>query len=366
MPADSHQRFGLVVALQANYCWVELAPAADQADQPQRLLCTRRTRLAKSGQTICVGDRVRLEGIDWPSGRAAIAAVAARSSLVRRPAVANVSLVVVAVAVAEPALDPIQLTRFLITAEATGQPVLLVFSKADLLPEAAVSRWCARAAAWGYGALPVSCRNGRGLEALRERLSQPGLAVVCGPSGVGKSSLLNGLRPGLELQVGAVSGRLQRGRHTTRHVELFALAPGALVADTPGFNRPELPADPAQLAGLFPEVRQRLARASCQFRDCLHQGEPGCAVGSDWERHPWYSLCLQDLCAQQDRVQRQQRGAEPGIRQRGDRLEPRLSRQLRQPSRRRQRQLLRGEDSRVEEGGGEDGAPGFSPPDPAG
>ncbi|MFM7239714.1 MAG: ribosome small subunit-dependent GTPase A [Cyanobium sp.] len=367
MPADPRQCFGLVVAMQANYCWVDLVPAAAQAGQPQpqRLLCTRRTRLAKSGQTICVGDRVRLEGIDWSSGRAAIAAVELRSSLVRRPAVANVSLVVVVVAVAEPALDPIQLTRFLLTAEATGQPVLLVFSKADLLPELAVSQWSERAAAWGYGALPVSCRDGRGLEALRERLSQPGLAVVCGPSGVGKSSLLNGLRPGLELPVAAVSGRLQRGRHTTRHVELFALAPGALVADTPGFNRPDLPADPARLAGLFPEVRQRLARASCQFRDCLHQGEPGCAVGDDWERHPWYGLCLHDLLEQQDRLQRQgqQRSGNQGLRQRGDRLEPRLSPQLRQPSRRRQRQRLLG---RVEEGGSEDGGPSFSPPYPAG
>ncbi|MFM9101159.1 MAG: hypothetical protein ACKOPS_07420, partial [Cyanobium sp.] len=102
MPADPRQCFGLVVALQANYCWVDLVPAAAQSGQPQpqRLLCTRRSRLAKSGQTICVGDRVRLEGIDWSSGRAAIAAVELRSSLVRRPAVANVSLVVVVVAVA--------------------------------------------------------------------------------------------------------------------------------------------------------------------------------------------------------------------------------------------------------------------------
>jgi ribosome biogenesis GTPase / thiamine phosphate phosphatase len=361
MPADSHHRSGLVVALQANYCWVQLDPPAAEAGQ--RLLCTRRTRLAKSGQSIHVGDRVRLDGIDWPSGRAAISAVAPRHSLVQRPAVANVSLVVVVVAVAKPALDPLQLTRFLITAETTGQSVLLVFSKADLLPEAHVRQWCARAAAWGYGALAVSCRDGRGLEALRERLSQPGLAVVCGPSGVGKSSLLNALRPELELQVGAVSGRLQRGRHTTRHVELFALAPGALVADTPGFNRPELPADPAQLARLFPEVREQLVLAACQFRDCLHQGEPGCAVGSDWDRYPWYSLCLQDVCEQRERQQRhgQQSADHQGVRQRGNRLEPRLAPQLRQLSRRRQRQELRWVDS-----GDESGASGFSPPDPAG
>jgi ribosome biogenesis GTPase len=176
---------------------------------------------------------------------------------------------------------------------------------------------------------------------------------------VGKSSLLNGLRPELELQVGAVSGRLQRGRHTTRHVELFALAQRALVADTPGFNRPELPADPAQLAGLFPEVRQRLISGGCQFRDCLHQGEPGCVVGSGWERYPWYSLCLQDLCQQQERLQRQgqQRGNDQGMRQRGDRLEPRLAPQHRQLSRRRQRQQLRCDDGSDE--------PGFSPRDRA-
>jgi ribosome biogenesis GTPase len=362
MAAESCQRAGLVVALQANYCWVQLDCPSPAAAAPQRLLCTRRTRLAKSGQSICVGDRVQLEGIDWPSSRAAISAVGPRSSLLQRPAVANVSLVVVVVAVAEPALDPIQLTRFLITAEATGQPVVLVFSKIDLLPEAEVQQWCARAAAWGYETFAVSCADGQGLAALRQRLSQPGLAVICGPSGVGKSSLLNGLRPDLDLQVGTVSGRLQRGRHTTRHVELFALSPAALLADTPGFNRPELPAEPDALASLFPEVRQRLAGAGCQFRDCLHQGEPGCAVGCDWERYPWYSLCLQTLRDQQARQQRQgqQRNEDQGLRQRGGRLEPRLAPQLRQESRRRRRQQLLRED------GGDDAAAGFSPPDPAG
>lgn len=347
MGVETGRRPGLVVALQANYCWVEL-------DRPgplgqQRLLCTRRTRLAKSGQSTVVGDRVWLEGIDWASGRGAVAVVEPRQGLLERPAVANVSLVVVVVALAEPALDPIQLTRFLVTAEATGQPVLLVFSKADLLPPAAVQAWCMRVAGWGYRALAVSTRARQGLDPLRQRLSQPGLAVICGPSGVGKSSLLNGLRPELGLRVAAVSGRLQRGRHTTRHVELFPLAPGALVADTPGFNRPELPREPAQLPLLFPEVRQRLAAAgSCHFSDCLHQGEPGCVVGSDWERHPWYSDCLASIQAGADRLERQRPNG-PSLRQRGNRLEPRLESQWRQPSRRRQRQH-----------------PDLSPPDRAG
>ncbi len=343
---------GLVVALQANYCWVELDPSGQSGRR--RLLCTRRTRLAKSGQIICVGDRVGVNSIDWTAGRGVIAAVDPRSVLLVRPPVANVSLVVVVVALAEPALDPLQLSRFLLTAEATGQAVLLVLSKADLLPEHAVAAWLSRVAAWGYRAVAVSCRSGSGLDRLRERLSQPGLAVVCGPSGVGKSSLLNGLKPELDLRVAAVSGRLQRGRHTTRHVELFALAAGALVADSPGFNRPELPGDPASLGLLFPEVRRDLQLAECRFSNCLHLGEPGCAVGSDWERYGWYAEWVRGLRERSARPEvhaQGQRAAEPGLRWRGDRLEPRLDQQWRQQSRRSQRQQAWREGRDEQEGG---------------
>lgn len=326
---------GRVVALLANFCWVELDAPGPQG--VTRLLCTRRTRLGKSGLQICTGDRVRVEGIDWPAGRAAVAELLPRQSLLGRPAVANVTRVVVVVALAEPELDPLQLTRFLLTAEATGQPVELVFSKAELPPPAVVEQWCRRAQAWGYEPIALSTASGRGLESLRARLSEPGLAVLCGPSGVGKSSLLNALRPELELRVGAVSGRLQRGRHTTRHVELFRLAPGALVADSPGFNRPDLPADPAALAPLFPELRQQLATASCRFSNCLHQGDPGCAMAPGWDRHDLYQQCLADLLAEAAREEkRTARG--PGLRQRGSRVEPRLDPRLRQASRRRQRQ----------------------------
>lgn len=332
---------GQVVALLANYCWVAL----DQTGPTglTRLLCTRRTRLGKSGQTIAVGDRVWVDGIDWAAGRGAVAALEPRDGLLERPAVANVARVVVVVALAEPELDPLQLTRFLLTAEATGRPVLLVFSKADLVPAAVADDWCQRAKAWGYEALAVSTCTGQGLGPLQQRLAQPGsgIAVLCGPSGVGKSSVLNGLCPELGLRVAAVSGRLQRGRHTTRHVELFPLAPGALLADTPGFNRPRLPADPSALGSLFPEIRQRLHSASCRFSNCLHQGDPGCAVGCDWDRHGLYGQCLAELVVEDQRAGRSHgRTAEPGLRRRGQGLEPRLAPELRQPSRRRQRQQV--------------------------
>jgi ribosome biogenesis GTPase len=352
-----------VVALQANYGWVQLEqPGPGGRD---RLLCTRRSRLAKGGQTICVGDRVQLEGIDWAAGRAAIARVEPRSGLLLRPAVANVSRVLVVMALAEPEPDPLQLTRFLVTAEATGRPVELIFSKADLVPAEAVRAWCRRVQGWGYAPLPVSGRSGLGLESLRRRLARSGIAVLCGPSGVGKSSLLNRLDPSLDLRVGAVSGRLQRGRHTTRHVELFAVAPGALVADTPGFNRPELPADPADLAALFPELRQRLGRSPCRFSDCLHRGEPGCGAADPWERQSHYHHCLEEIQSQLERQQRgpgRAGGSPPGLRLRGSRLEPRLDPRLRQPSRRSRRQRTSRESGAEVAPGALEGSRVVSPP----
>ena len=325
---------GLVVALEANFCRVALEAAGPGG--VDQLLCVRRTRLGKTGQQICVGDRVTVEGVDWVSRRGAVAAVASRYSLLARPAVANCNRVVVVMALVQPDLDPIQLTRFLLTAEATGVQVDLVLTKADLLARERLEEWHQRLGTWGYEPWLVSAHTGAGIERLRQHLAQPGIAVLCGPSGVGKSSLLNALVPDLALRVGAVSGRLQRGRHTTRHVELFAIGAGGLLADTPGFNRPDLPPDPGALAGLFPEVRGRLGAGGCRFTNCLHQGDPGCAVGSDWPRYPHYLQCLDQVLAQEAAAK--SRPAEPGLKQRGGRSEPRLDPRLRHLSRKRQRQ----------------------------
>jgi ribosome biogenesis GTPase len=244
----------MVVALQANYLEVEL----DDPEAGLRLLCTRRTRLAHRGAAVHVGDRVWVEAIDREHNRAVVAEVDPRSSWLTRPPVANVTAVVVALAVEQPAFDPDQASRFLLTAEQTGLQVHVLLSKCDLIPAEQQQALVERLRGWGYDPLAVSSRTGMGLETLRSRLAQGSLSVLCGPSGVGKSSLLNGLIPGLELRVAAVSGRLQRGRHTTRHVELHTLPSGARVADTPGFNRPELPGDVQNLEVLFPELRRRL------------------------------------------------------------------------------------------------------------
>ncbi len=283
----------MVVALQANYLEVELDQVSERI--PSRLLCTRRTRLSHRGEAVYVGDRVRVEAIDASHARAVVSHVEPRVSFLTRPPVANATTVVVALAVAQPAFDPDQASRFLLTAERTSLHVQLVLTKTDLLEPEALEQLRARLHGWGYPPLLVSTGSGLGLSKLKQSLAGSSLSVLCGPSGVGKSSLLNALIPELDLRIGAVSGRLQRGRHTTRHVELHRLEGEARVADTPGFNRPELPDDPRNLEVLFPELRAQLEPHPCRFRDCLHRDEPGCGVTRDWERYPIYRRAVEDL-----------------------------------------------------------------------
>ncbi len=283
----------MVVALQANYLEVELDQVSERI--PSRLLCTRRTRLSHRGEAVYVGDRVRVEAIDASHARAVVSHVEPRVSFLTRPPVANATTVVVALAVAQPAFDPDQASRFLLTAERTSLAVQLVLTKTDLLEPKALERLRVRLHAWGYPPLLVSTGSGLGLSKLKQSLAGSSLSVLCGPSGVGKSSLLNALIPELDLRIGAVSGRLQRGRHTTRHVELHRLEGEARVADTPGFNRPELPDDPRNLEVLFPELRAQLEPHPCRFRDCLHRDEPGCGVTREWERYPIYRRAVEDL-----------------------------------------------------------------------
>ena len=132
-----------------------------------------------------------------------------------------------------------------------------------------------RLMAWGYQPLFISVQNSINIDQIATYL-QDKITVIAGPSGVGKSSLINSLIPDINLRVGEVSGKLARGRHTTRHVELFEMPTGGLLADTPGFNQPDLDCSPQELIHYFPEARERLAAAHCRFSDCIHKDEPDC------------------------------------------------------------------------------------------
>ncbi len=336
----SQEILGTVIASQANFYWVQL-PASAPA---HRLLCTRRARLKKIGQAVLVGDRVRLGDIDWTDGRGAIHAVLPRCSELSRPPVANADCLLLVFPLAEPDLDPWQLSRFLVTAEATTLTPQLALNKSDLLPAAARDRWQARLQAWGYTPTCISVVRGEGLTALHAQLAGRVVAIA-GPSGAGKSSLINRLIPQANLRVGAVSGKLQRGRHTTRHVELFPLPQGGWLADSPGFNKPSLDCEPAQLAHYFPEARARLAQGPCQFSDCLHRQEPHCVVRGDWERYEHYLQFLEEaIAAAADRQHQPDADATLKLKIKGDgepHYEPRLEgKKYRRTSRRQGQQDL--------------------------
>ncbi|HHP7246073.1 MAG TPA: small ribosomal subunit biogenesis GTPase RsgA [Elainellaceae cyanobacterium] len=342
---------GTVIAVQANYYWVQLdsgSPVPDDVKQPESdsvsLLCTRRARLKKIGQHVIVGDQVTVEEPDWMGGRGAISHVLPRKTELDRPPIANANQILLVFALAEPGLEPIQLSRFLVKAESTGLSVALCLNKSDLAPVDEQKTWCDRLNQWGYYPLIISVASCQGLARLRHELSHR-IVVVSGPSGVGKSSLINQLIPKVDLRVGEVSGKLGRGRHTTRHVELFELPTGGLLADTPGFNQPDLDCTPTELANFFPEIRHRIAQANCQFSNCLHRDEPNCVVRGDWERYEHYLSFLDEAIARQTALE-SSGNAESTLKVKTgehgkSQYEPKLeTKKYRRPSRRSQRQAL--------------------------
>ncbi|AGY57200.1 ribosome small subunit-dependent GTPase A [Gloeobacter kilaueensis] len=330
------QLSGTVLAQEANFYRVRL----DGSDLT--LLCTRRARLRKTGGTVLTGDRVEVVEVDWPGGRGAIAAVAPRTSELTKPPIANCSGVLVVFSLSEPPYDPALLSRFLVQVEAEHLPALVCLSKGDEVASAVIEPIVRAIESWGYPARPVSARSGAGIGPLLAELG--GTYVLAGPSGAGKSSLLNAMHPGLSLRVGDVSARLGRGRHTTRHVELFALSPRALVADAPGFSQLEITVAPEDLAVCFPEFRPYLGH--CQFRNCLHRDEPGCAVrAAGLPRFDIYRSFVAEALAF-DQQRRQTSEPEASLRERGGSRRrkgvavPRLEGQYRQSSRRTVRQQL--------------------------
>ncbi|HZW04415.1 MAG TPA: ribosome small subunit-dependent GTPase A, partial [Anaerolineaceae bacterium] len=189
---------------------------------------------------------------------------------------ANPDQMVLVFAAAQPEPRLRMLDRFLVIAERDHIPALIVVNKADLVgPEQAAAMFSVYPPL-GYPVVVTAARTGYGIEELRQHLTGK-LSALAGPSGVGKSSLLNAIQPELGLKVSAVSEATSKGRHTTVVRQLFPLAGGGFVADLPGMRQLALwDIEPEELDGYFPELRSLVKY--CQYSDCTHLEEPGCAV----------------------------------------------------------------------------------------
>lgn len=252
------------------------------------MTCSLRGRLKQGprlGDLAAVGDRVLVTR--QPDGTGTIENIEERrSSLVRldpRPQgiyqqvlLANPDQAVFVFACANPPPHLRMLDRFLVITEKGEIPAVIVANKVDLVGKEEAEKIFGCYPPIGYQVIYTSAREGTGIEALRELL-QGKISALAGPSGVGKSSLLNAVQPGLGLAVREVSAFVGKGRHTTTVRELFPLEGGGYVADMPGMRSLALwDTEPEELDGYFPEISPLVTR--CQFNDCSHKSEPGCAV----------------------------------------------------------------------------------------
>ena len=237
------------------------------------ITCRGRGHLRRGGDSPLTGDMVE---ISVERGKGMVEKILPRRNHFVRPAVANVDILVIFAANVNPVTEPFLIDRVAAIAGDQGVEVCLCINKCDLDPAEGLEQVYRHA---GFTVICTSAETGEGVDALRALL-QGKLAAFTGNSGVGKSSILNRLSPDLKLPTGEVSEKLGRGRHTTRHVELYRLEANTYVADTPGFSS----FDTDQMEVILKENLQYAfpdfgaCIGMCQFRDCTHRKEPGCAV----------------------------------------------------------------------------------------
>jgi len=291
---------GVITKALSGYYYVKPLREGAIASEETAITCRGRGVFKNRGITPLVGDRVIY--VLTENGEGTVTEILPRISELIRPTVANVSLAVLLFSVREPDMNLNLLDKFLVHIEHSGIETLIVLTKQDLAEDDQVTTNLVKELyeRIGYEVMITSSLTGSGSEDLRKRLSGI-ISVFSGQSGVGKSTLLNRIVPGLLLETGEISLKLGRGRHTTRHVELMDIGEGGFVADTPGFSQLDfLELEVDELSSCFREFVPLAEQ--CKFRGCSHLHEPDCKVIEALEsgivaksRYEHYKLFYQEM-----------------------------------------------------------------------
>lgn len=261
---------GIILKALSGFYYVE------DLQTKELIQCRSRGLFRKKKITPLVGDSVHFTV--EPDGNGYVMEILSRKNELVRPPIANVDLALVVFSVKEPDFSPKLLDRFLAVIEANQIEPIIVLTKMDLLTseeQSLIEPIIQYYREIGYQVIETSSKQQFGLDGIKDLIRNQ-IVVICGQSGVGKSSLLNSMDQTLNIQVNEISKALGRGKHTTRHVELHKLSDG-LIADTPGFSSLDLDQlEPNDLSECFVEFYQR--SQDCKFRGCLHVNEPRCAV----------------------------------------------------------------------------------------
>ncbi|MBM6830156.1 ribosome small subunit-dependent GTPase A [Anaerotignum lactatifermentans] len=261
--------------------------------------CRARGIFRKEGIRPTVGDDVEISVLDEKNKKGSLDVIFPRRNELIRPRVANVDQAVIVFAAKSPNMNLDLLDRFLVLAEEQELEIVLVINKIDRDKQGRYEEAAVLYRAAGYPVVCTSAEKGIGIEELREVLKNK-ISVFAGPSGVGKSSLINSAFPGLSLNTGEISEKIQRGRHTTRHAELIQVSEQSYIVDSPGFTSLFLNHIPAEkLQYYFREFAPYVHE--CYYNGCMHINEPDCAVKEqigkaiDSRRYERYKTLFEEL-----------------------------------------------------------------------
>ena len=288
-------RKGLITKKFNEFYYVDLLEN-DKITEYKRFLCKSRKNIIHKQKYIFVGDKVILSEINFREKTAVIENLLERKNIIKRPAVANISDIYIIHSVKHPKLNFSQLSNFLINAESLMVKVSLILTKSDLIPTEKHSHLFKKFRNWGYEPKILSLTSSDELKDLIYELKTKRCSIFMGPSGVGKTTLLNKIIPNINRATSSVSNKIKRGKNTTRNIELFQLSRKSYIVDTPGFNILNNYMKPKDIAFLFPEFKNQinLNGVNCKFRNCLHIDEPGCNLNKNFERYEFYKTLVKE------------------------------------------------------------------------